>query len=699
LPINSFMKTAIKKIIFLITVILLSAACAYAYQVDISADNLEYDQNCGKIIAQGNVVLVWQGKTVRADFVEFFIEEKLMNAMGNVRVEEAGNSFFAESITYRYDDETGEIIQSMIYSSMIFMRSERMERHQNTFAVNNIKISNCDFDEPHVCFKSRKGKITLNERVTIYNAVLYIGKIPVFYLPVVTKSLKGGKGFSSRLTYGIELGYTSEGGASVKNFLQYQFTDELRGRLMLDYFGTRGWGYGTEFDYFKNNTKASFYGYYIRDLFADSSRWTLRPYYWQRINKEWMIQSQAELISDESFNNLYNNDWNRVMGTLHSYFAATRQGRNSNLLIALDRVDTYNPGQGEFEATSISLPRVTYNIFPKRIIWNLVNNFTLNYSNDYRQYSAGNFFYKSTADATYTVSRDFKFGRRFTLKPSAGITESWYNKDNYDNEDNTFLTRYFSTLNSRLRVTKWMDWNMAYSVRARSEKNSLRIDESANDYGIETNALAFTNFVYIGNRTTVRNYTSYNFLNYRTGSSVKWSPLSTDIIYTPKYYMTVYLRQTQSLEPFRFSSAQLDMTLGELEKIYFNFGAFYQYYPDTLKDSAGNEYPNPMAYRAKEIDNVIGIGLWLNPKWRLDYNIRTTSSLDKMYSRMNEHEFRIYRDLHCYNLGVTWRIRGVYHDVFIKFDLKTNMPFSKAANADGQIPDNNDAEMIFFPWR
>lgn len=685
------MKTAFKKIILFLIIILVSAVRAYAYQVDISADNLEYDQNCGRITADGNVVLIWQGKEVKADHADFFIEEKLMNANGHVRIEEEGNSFFAENITYKYDDETGEIKESMAYSSMIFMRSDRMDREgKDTFSVHKIKISNCDLDEPHTYFKSKKGKIVLNKRVTIYNAVFYIGKVPIFYLPVVTKSLKGGKGISSRLTYGLEPGYTSEGGFSVKSYAQYQFTDDFRGKAMLDYYGTRGWGYGTEFDYNKPKTKASVYAYYIEDLYSGYTRWTVRPYYWQRVNQNWTIQSQAELISDETFNNYYSSDWNRVMSTLHSYFSATRQGKNTNLLIAVDRVDKYDSLSGDYETTSITLPKVTLNIYPKKIIWNLVHNFTINYANTYKAYSYNNLFYKNTADATYTITRDFKFGRKFTLKPSVGIIEYWYDKDDKDNYDSTFVTRYFASLNSRLRVTRWMDWNFTYGARARTEENSLKIDDSANDYGIENHSLSFTNYMYIGNRTTVRNYVSYNFLDYRSGSPVRWSPLSTEIIYTPKHYMTVYLKQSQSLDPFRFSSAQLDTTLGELEKIYFNLGAFYQYYDEDTNPS--------MAYRNKEMDNTIGLGLWLTPKWRLDYNIRITSKLDRIYSRMNEHEFKLYRDLHCYNFGITWKIRGIYHEVFFKFDLKTNMPFSRTADVDGQAG-RDESEEIFYPWR
>ncbi len=684
------MKTAFRKIIPSIF-LLFFAVSSYAYQVDIAADNLEYDQNCGIIKAEGNVVLTWQGKQVKSDYVEFFIEQKLMNAAGHVRVEEAGNSFFAESVSYKYDDETGRINRTAAYSSMIFMRSASMDRlGKNAFAVNGIKISNCDLDEPHVCFKSKKGKLTLNERVTIYNAVFYIGKIPVFYLPVVTKSLKGGKGISSRLTYGADPGYTSDGGFSLKSYAVYRFSKTMTGKAMLDYYGTRGWGYGTQFDYSSNNAKASLYAYYIKDISAGYNRWTVRPYYWHQVNKNWTIQSQAELISDETFNNYYSDDWNRVMSTLHSYFSATRQDGNSNLLIAFDRADVYNGASGDYEISSMTLPKVSLSVYPKKIFFDIVHNFTLNYDNLYKKHGAGGLFYKNTAEAVYSLTRDFKFGRKFTLKPSLGISESWHDKDNNDNYDNSFVTKYFAALNSRLRVTRWMDWNIAYNIRSRTAKNRLGRDDKANDYGIETNSVSFTNYMYIGNRTTLRNYFSYAFINYRKTAPSRWSPLMTEIIYTPKHYMTVYLKQTQSLNPFLFKSAQLDATLGEQEKLYFNFGAFYQYYD---KDASPS-----MSYRNQEIDNTIGLGLWLTPKWRLDYNVKITSRLDKIYSKMNEHEFKLYRDLHCYNFGMVWKIRGVYHDVYFKFDLKTNMPFSGASNSPGQSGTSDD-ERIFYPWR
>ena len=88
------------------------------------------------------------------------------------------------------------------------------------------------------------------------------------------------------------------------------------------------------------------------------------------------------------------------------------------------------------------------------------------------------------------------------------LIEEYNDKDNNENIINSFDTKYQGTLNSRLRANRWMDWNINYSIKARAAKNSLLIDNSAQDYGIETNYLSFTNYMYVGDRTTVRNFLS-----------------------------------------------------------------------------------------------------------------------------------------------------------------------------------------------
>ena len=680
----------ILKIIICFLVVLIASAKAFAYEVSIKADDLEYVQDTNILTAKGNVVMGWQGREVRADSVTFNVATKQMSAVGNVRIEESGNSFAASSIDYNFTEETGTIKNAVINSSLVFMHAQEMNRYKdsgkNAYSISGVTISNCDLDDPHTCFKARSGSVVLGERVTIYNPILYIGKFPVFYLPVVSKSLKGGQGFEiAHLKYTFEPGYTTTGGFSIKNTLEYDFSKSFSAKAYIDYLGSQGYGYGAELDYITKDIKGTLYAYRIDDLIAGMERWTVTPSYFQKINDKWTIQSQGQFMSDAQFNNSFNLDnWDRTMTQLYSYAAITRQGQSSNLLVALQRYDNYDGVN--YVTTQLSLPQVTYTYYPKKILGGLTHSFNISYNNNYQEYSADNFFYKNTVSAAYNLMRSFRVGKRLTFQPQVTVAENYADKNDEGYVDPSFLTTYTGSMNARYRPASWMDWNFNYSAGVRSSSNSLNIDSTANDYGIGTNNLTYTNYMYIGTRLTVRNVLSYNFVRYRddTGMPSPWSPLATEIIYTPKYYITAYLRQTQLLDPMKFQSLQFDLQVGDQDKAYFNFGAFYTDYNDPM-----------MIVQTHQIVNTLGFGFWVTPKWRIDYNIHTTTSLDGTYFRLDDQELKIYRDLHCYNFGVTWRIRANSQEAFFMFNLKTNTPFDRRNLGKDTIDD----DQIFYPWR
>ncbi|MDR3112069.1 MAG: hypothetical protein LBU55_02730 [Elusimicrobiota bacterium] len=668
--------------VFFPSVFIFCFSVVSAHEIDINAQYLEYDENCGSIFARDSVILQWENKKIYADYVEFVLQNKTMKAFGNVKIEEDGNIIFADRIFYNYDEKHGDIDEAAVCSSLAFIRSQQLRgESKNVYKMKNTGISNCDLDEPHVCFKAKSGRLAIDERITIYNPVLFIGKIPVFYLPFFTKSLKGGKSFGN-LDIEFEPGYTNEGGLSLKTTLKYPITKELGVNAVYDYLGTRGNGYGTELNYHSNGISGNLYAYTIRDKIAQMQRWSIRPYFWQRIGK-WTVRSQGEFMSDSKFNNYYNDSWERVANILNSYASISRQDSSGNLTISAQRYDAYDANKQKYTLDSQTLPTITYSSYSKKLLAGITGSFNFNYNRMYQQSAGGD--YKNSGNFSYSLMKDFKIAKRLTLKPSLAFNETWSDRDEVNLGD-IFNAYYTGSLNSRFRATSWVDWNVNYSISARSKKNSLYLDNLANDYGISQNAVSFSNSMYIGERTSMRNSFSYSFLQNRTdeiSQEKKWSPVVTEIIWTPKYYITAYIRQSQSVVPVKFNAFQVDVQIGELEKFYFNFGSFYQNYDTDLTISA----------RSKEIDNNFGIGLWLTPKWRFDYDIRTTMSFDKTYIRMSEQEFKLYRDLHCYNLGIKWTIKNGYSSFFLKFDLKTNMPFDRTKK------NFDSSEAIFYPWR
>ncbi|MCL2389176.1 MAG: hypothetical protein FWC85_02195, partial [Elusimicrobia bacterium] len=214
----------------------------------------------------------------------------------------------------------------------------------------------------------------------------------------------------------------------------------------------------------------------------------------------------------------------------------------------------------------------------------------------------------------------------------------------------------------------WMDWNVNYLVRFRTARNSFALADTG---GTETSRILFDNYMSFFNlaNMSVRNFVAYDFTN----SSRPWQPLVTEVMAVPSSRFSLYLRYVQSLNPNKFSSFQMDSRIGNLERAYLNLGVFYQ---DFLPG---------------EINFVTGVGMWLTPKWRVDYLVRFRQSLSTSFMSTNDQEVRIYRDLHCFNLGVAARFRGGYGDVFFRFNMKTNMPLF--ARQDDIV------DHWFYPWR
>jgi LPS-assembly protein len=688
-------KLIFRKIIFVVFISFIFTPVIFASnEVDISADQLEYDEREKRLVAQGHVVLNWDNRKVFADYVEFLIDKKSMTASGGVTIEEGGSIVHSENIVYNYNDETGKIKEMFISSSnLLFMHSKSMKKiSKDIFNLKNITFSNCDLDEPHSYFRANRGKLVLNKRLTIYNAVFYIGKIPLFYLPFITKSLKDARTFGSRLRVTVEPGYTNIEGFTLKTTVSCALSENSNISVNYDYLGRRGDGYGGNFSYVPRAGMLDIKYYTSRDLIEDKERWVFRPNYTQKLNNKWTIRSKGEFISDHDFYNYYNqSNWERTANYLQSYVSLTRSGSKASTELNFDYNSKYNPNTSKYEATSINLPRLTVTFYQRTLGLGIMHKPYFEYGNFYRKYNSKiDPFYKNMAQFRYNINKNFKVGRRFSLTPGLEISNNWYDKDDNNQLKNACLTHYGGTFNTRFRVLSWMDWNAKYTARAITKPNSLGIDTSLRNYGIELNNVSLRNDMLIGERITVENRITYNLTHDRNSTPVRWSPLYTDLNWFPKYNVNVLFQQSQLIDPqFKFNS--LNATIGIKEystNTFFNLGMFYQH------------YTNPsQAYMNKRIRNTIGFGLWLTPKWRFDYNIRNIIAFDNItYSRLNDHELKIYRDSHCYKIGIIYTKRlNIEDKIEFKYDLKTNMPFSKRSNNLGY--DDNEPTEIFYPWQ
>jgi LPS-assembly protein len=651
---------------------ILSNLPLFAYEVDISASNFEYTEETGEFNARGNVVLTWQGKKVCADSINFIVNK-------NISLEESENIIYADSDVHNYNkknDNNNEIFSERF---PLFMRIKRIKKHNNNdtlYTLNDIVLSNCDLEAPHTYFKAKRGKLILNKRVTLFFPLFYVGKVPIFYLPFITKSLGGWKSpFSVRVEPGWS-GISGNRHATLKTKISFPLSKHLTASLRHNYLGLKRNDYVGGLDYINEdqddqNKKGNVYAYILNGLNSKSKECFFVSDYFQKKDKKWAIRSRMRLMNDNNFNEkFYCDNWMmfknikpwEMSKNIKSYISFSRYWGSTNLEVTLQKFNSI------YEMQHYTLPKFNLVSYYKNTFLDVTRSFALTYVNDYKQKhnSQRDFSWNNTnkLDMYYEFRKPFRLGERLTLKPSFKvmetfkIIESLSDGNNHSRLYKSFITSFKSSLNLRFRIANFMDWNLYYLI-----ESSKKLDPIASLF-------TFSNNVYFGDKIQIKNWISCNFkVNGEISEKFKnkFTPLNTEITWFPRRYVTVYVQQSQFLNPFKLKSCKVDLTIGPAEKVYFNFGSFYQGY---------NNLNMPYSEKHK-IKNVLGVGLWITPKWEFYYNVKTTSSIKLSYGKIDEHEFKLFRDLHCYILGIIWKLKNEKNDIYLKFDMKTNMPLSK----------------------
>jgi LPS-assembly protein len=344
------------------------------------------------------------------------------------------------------------------------------------------------------------------------------------------------------------------------------------------------------------------------------------------------------------------------------------------LRILTERYDTFNPFSGAFEAQNITIPRLTYTLYPKRNKY-FYTNFNTTLQN---QYLGSLDYYLISGNADSNITFDRRLRKNITFTPTFGITETWQDRTSSIDLNDIFVTQYYSNLNLRYRPTRSMDWDFRYNYRLRSKMNSLLPDSNADDYGEVTNQVTFFNSLYISMEVVMRNSIGYNFRKLRSENIDSWmrkfNPQVNEFTWTPRMPFYVYLRQENDIYPYSFRALQVDSRVGNPDIRYLNLGVFYQ------------------SARPDQLDFITGIGFWPTKKWRIDYVIRPRTLNNFREVQVNDQELKLFRDLHCWEFKLTYRRRGTAEEFFVLLDL-----MSAARNREKLYEPRQERE--FYPWR
>ena len=239
----------------------------------------------GLATARDNVAIHVGDTDIYADYAQYNSSTHEVDLRGHVRIyhdkptpanpnqhpnkfnaEEPGNesSFYVgDSGIYNIDTKQVRATNMRTQSQPYFFSGQNVtEISENAYVIQNGTFTTHDAPNPNFHLQARRIRVYEHDRVIFLYVTLYIGKVPVFWWPYMYQSLNDAFSFT------VSPAFLSSWGPSLLTQVTFPITDNIKGRIRLDYMGRRGPAIGFEptIEYGKdNNSLATIKSYYLQD--------------------------------------------------------------------------------------------------------------------------------------------------------------------------------------------------------------------------------------------------------------------------------------------------------------------------------------------------------------------------------------------------------------------------------------------------
>lgn len=617
-------------------------------------------------------------RTLKADRLKIDMSSRTVISDGPFIMEESGSFFYGRSGEISYADNTGVIREGRFsYANLVF-RGKEIRVDDGEYAYHGARFTSCDLLPPHYQVRASRLYLKPGSHFLAYNTVFFLGKVPIFYFPVIYRPLGEGTPFITS----IYPGYDERSGAYLKSNYLYRFSPTLKGKLFIDYFSRLGFGTGAEVNHDSaDKARTHLAAYRIREYGASEDRWALSGGYWRTLGGDgeggtnYYSQSYFRLLSDPDFNNHYFRDNPfAVSPDMQASAAFTRQSNTTlTRLSAATRYDRDAAGTGFTQAYD-SAPRLDFQTVPLKLAGvPVLNSFSAFLE---RSRSEGQSYYQNKGDASWTVSKNIPLARAVSLYPHMGYRQSVFMSTASATED-LWVGRYSNGINMRLDGL-WGSFDLAYAYRQRFRANTLKEDGAAADGGVEEESITPTLFVRPSRKYYFRASTSYDLRDSAIGNFAhRLSTMTVELVYEPKPGVSFILQDDYSFtDGHRAVIAQADFTV---ERNSVGLGvAKYADSPEYL------------------VSNTIGV----RPGWRgwsadltLRYRLTPADRLGVDKFSFFEKSASLYKEFHDFRS--TWNFRsrpGGVKEFFFLITMKIN-------DAPRNEPLDEESRRFWTHWR
>ena len=531
------------------------------------ADYMEYVEKEGYVYAKGNVLLKYENISMKADEAKLNRDTNEVEAKGHIFITEKEQEVYGDTANYNLEKQTGSVTNVDFYSKPWHFKGKYVDKPSEKQAnLQNSEGTTCKYrDAPHYHIWSKKIYIEQGEKIEGWHNLLFIGPVPVFYLPYFYRSLK-----DSRSPLSIRVGYSGQEGYYVKATYSYFFALWAQGYVYFDYMTNKGWGFGLEPHYVFEDGKGEgyIYTYYIKEQDTKIARWRLDAEHRQTLSDDIYGTARFNYSSDENFSNEYY-AVPTVLRAQRSYLAVTKTDPYYTVTTSWERGDSWDDQDKKYRKTYENLPEVSFMTSSRRLMDKVPLYFS--YSSDFVNY--------------YTISNDYhirklsndpRLTHTYMLTPRASHTTSFgfhevYRDLNDRDVDNMGFLHSYDVINTlRNQWSRSVETDLIHSF---SQRLSKRRGDPPD--GIDLNKLRGAFYYRYFDRLLINASTGYDFRS-TDEFRARFDPVTMELRARLREHIDYYLSASYNIDTGKIDSLDTYITFGRYPGWVYTIGFNYQ---------------------------------------------------------------------------------------------------------------------------
>jgi LPS-assembly protein len=217
----------------------------------------------GIATAHGNVAIRAGDTDIYSDSARYDPKTHEVFAEGHVRIYRLTGLFVGERAIYNTETKKIQAVKMRTDKDPYLVSGENVVSiSEGAYLVSKGSFTTSDSSKPDFRMQAKTVRVYENDRVIFQNVTFYVGKVPIFWWPYLYQSL------DDAFSVIVSPAYLSSWGPSLLTRVTFPITDDIKGRLRLDYRSRRGLAIGLDADTRYGENKRSFARlstYFLRD--------------------------------------------------------------------------------------------------------------------------------------------------------------------------------------------------------------------------------------------------------------------------------------------------------------------------------------------------------------------------------------------------------------------------------------------------